>query len=89
MVAAKHSMPYVGINHDQGDAKVLDEGIFVDFFLELQKELNFTFTAYPTPDDQWGTLRSDGTWTGVVGELQMKRADIGLSNLMVTQVLAQ
>ena len=86
MVAAKHSMPYVGINHGKQDSKVLVEGVFFDLFLELQKELDFTFTAYPTPDDQWGTLRADGTWTGVVGELQMKRADIGLSNLMVTQV---
>ena len=86
MVTAKHSMPHVGVNHDKQNAKVLEEGIFVEIFLELQKELNFTFTAYPTPDDQWGTLRPDGSWTGVVGELQMKRADIGLSNLMVTQV---
>ena len=85
-MAAKHSMPHVGINLSKDNNKVLIEGIFVDLFLELQRELNFSFTAYPTPDGQWGTLKADGNWTGVVGELQMKRADIALSNLMVTQV---
>ena len=48
-----------------------------------------SYTAYASPDGQWGTLRPDGTWTGVVGELQMKRADIALSGLMVTQVVSE
>ena len=50
---------------------------------------NLSYTAYASPDGQWGTLRPDGTWTGVVGELQMKRADIALSGLMVTQVISE
>ena len=86
MVTAKHSMPHIGIVPDEKGGAVLKEGIFVDLFLELQKVLNFSYTAYPSPDGQWGTLNPDGTWTGVVGELQMKRADIALSGLMVTQV---
>ena len=86
MVTAKHSMPHIGITPDEKGGAVLKEGIFVDLFLELQKVLNFSYTAYPSPDGQWGTLKADGSWTGVVGELQMKRADIALSGLMVTQV---
>ena len=86
MVTAKHSMPHIGITPDEKGGAVLKEGIFVDLFLELQKVLNFSYTAYPSPDGQWGTLREDGSWTGVVGELQRKKADIALSGLMVTQV---
>ena len=86
MVTAKHSMPHIGITADNEGNTVLKEGIFVDLFLELQKALNFSYTVYASPDGQWGTLGEDGAWTGVVGELQMKRADIALSGLMVTQV---
>ena len=86
MVTAKHSMPHIGITDDDKGVAVLKEGIFVDLFLELQNALNFSYTTYASPDGQWGTLGADGAWTGVVGELQMKRADIALSGLMVTQV---
>ena len=88
MVTAKHSMPHIGIMEDEDGGAILKEGIFVDLFLELQKQLNFSYTAYPSPDGQRGTLRADGSWTGVVGELQRKKADIALSGLMVTQVIS-
>ena len=41
MVTAKHSMPHIGILADESGRAILEEGIFVDLFLELQKVLNF------------------------------------------------
>ena len=53
------------------------KGMYADVFLELQNMLNFTFVLKKSPDGQWGTLRSDGTWTGMIRELQDQRVDIG------------
>ena len=88
-MAAKHSMPHIGITTNIEGYATLKEGVFIDLFLELQDVLNFTYTAYEPADKQWGTLKADGTWTGVVGELDTKKADIALSGLMVTQSRSQ
>ena len=88
-MTAKHSMPHIGITTNKDGYATLKEGIFVDLFLELQDVLNFTYTSYEPTDKQWGSLRADGTWTGVVGELDTKKADIALSGLMVTQGRSQ
>ena len=43
--------------------------------------MNFTFTLRKPPDGQWGSLMKNGTWTGMVKELQLKKADIGKINI--------
>ena len=48
----------------------------LSLFLFLQNLLNFTYKLRPPPDRQWGVKRSDGSWTGIIGELDEKRADI-------------
>ena len=39
--------------------------------------MNFTFVASKPPDMAFGTLKPDGNWTGMVGELLNHNADIG------------
>ena len=39
----------------------------------LQNLLNFTYKLRPPPDRQWGAKRADGSWTGIIGELDEKR----------------
>ena len=53
------------------------KGMYAEVFFALQYILNFTFTVTKPPDGQWGGLQSDGTWTGMIRELQDERADIG------------
>ncbi len=43
----------------------------------LQKIMNFTFTLTQPPDGQWGSKRTDDTWTGMVGLLADQTIDIG------------
>ena len=38
--------------------------------------MNFTYTVTEPPDGQWGAIRPDGTWTGMVGMLQEKKVDL-------------
>ena len=46
--------------------------------------MNFTYSVTEPPDGQWGSLRPDGTWTGKVGMLQEKKADLGTRQLTHT-----
>ena len=39
--------------------------------------MNFTYTLGKPPDGQWGAKQDDGSWSGMVGELQNQRADFG------------
>ena len=49
---------------------------FLAIIFSLQNLLNFTYKLRPPPDRQWGAKRADGSWTGIIGELDEKRADI-------------
>ena len=40
-----------------------------------QDMMNFTYTVTEPPDGQWGAIRPDGTWSGMVGMLQEKQVD--------------
>ena len=53
------------------------KGMYAEVFFALQYILNFTFVLTQPPDGQWGALQSDGTWTGMIRELQDERTDIG------------
>ena len=53
------------------------KGMYAEVFFALQYILNFTFVLTKPPDGQWGALQSDGTWTGMIRELQDEKTDIG------------
>ena len=55
----------------------MDGGMYADLWFVLQSFLNFTYVLTKPPDGQAGVLKSDGTWTGMIRELQERRIDIG------------
>ena len=71
------SNPYITEMIPIGPDRFTMKGMFAEVFFALQSVLNFTFTLTKSPDGQWGALQTDGSWTGMVRELQDKRADIG------------
>ena len=42
--------------------------------------MNFTYKLRRPLDGQWGSLKDKGQWTGMVRELFLEEADIGMSN---------
>ena len=48
--------------------KLVVEGIFPEIFYELAKKLNFTYKI---------NISKDGTWSGMVKDLQNERFDMG------------
>ena len=39
--------------------------------------MNFTYEVRKSPDGQYGAIQPDGSWNGMIRELQFERADIG------------
>ena len=39
--------------------------------------MNFTYVLEPVKDDSFGTLKDDGSWTGLVGSLISNECDMG------------
>ncbi len=60
------------------------KGIFPDVFHELQSILNFTYTIHMPPDGEWGAKRSDGSWTGVIGQLAAREVDVAAADFRIT-----
>ena len=76
-------MPYIGLTKSNEGAIHLDNGMFVDVFKELSRLLNFSYTVIEPPDGQWGAMKPDGKWSGMVGQLERKEVDFGtLANFM-------
>ena len=77
-IATLEEMPWVGISQLGNGRFILEKGICVDILNELSRMLNFSFTATYPPDGAWGVLKDDGTWSGMVEQLQSKTVDLGL-----------
>ena len=71
-------MPYVGLQQSDNGKPILDRGIFVETFKELTRLLNFSYKTSVPPDGEFGVLKDDGTWSGMVGQLHTKRVDFGM-----------
>ena len=77
-ITTAHAMPYVGLRKSDNDQIILDRGIFVEVFHELTRLLNFSYVTILPPDGEWGALKDDGTWSGMVGQLDSKTVDLGM-----------
>ncbi len=55
-------------------------GMFPDIWHALKETLNFTFTLTKPPDRSWGSLKKNGSWSGMVRQLQLDNSDIGKAN---------
>lgn len=68
------------------DGTVSYSGYCMDLLNELARTLHFTYEIYVVPDGRYGALTDNGTWNGMVGELNQKKADIAAAPLTVTEV---
>ena len=52
--------------------------MFAEVWDNLQEIMNFTYNLRQPPDGQWGAPKPSGTWSGMVGMLEMKEIDVGM-----------
>ena len=58
-----------------------DRGAFTDIVQSMAESLNFTLETVAPADGQWGSL-TNGSWSGMVGMLATREADISAAGLM-------
>ncbi|XP_033761104.1 glutamate receptor-like [Pecten maximus] len=51
-------------------------GFCQDLLDELASQLNFTYVMTEPADKEWGFMRDNGSWTGMIGELQREEVDM-------------
>ncbi|XP_068737794.1 glutamate receptor 2-like isoform X1 [Montipora capricornis] len=66
------------------DGTVYYTGYCIDLLNELARTLHFTYEIYVVPDGKYGALTENGTWNGMVGELDRKNADVAVGPLTAT-----
>ncbi|XP_067682646.1 glutamate receptor ionotropic, delta-1-like [Haliotis asinina] len=81
-VSTKEYAPYVSIQRNGSVVKF--DGLCVDLLSNVAKALNFTYQLTETPDGQWGTF-VNGSWNGLIRQLQFKEVDIVLAPLTVRE----
>ncbi|XP_043215708.1 glutamate receptor 2-like [Amphibalanus amphitrite] len=76
-------MPFISVEH-RPDGSVAYSGYLIQLWQIVAEELGLRYRMVTPPTDGYGSLSSNGTWTGVVGDLAYGRADLALNMLTVT-----
>ncbi|KAF2354328.1 Ionotropic glutamate receptor L-glutamate and glycine-binding domain [Trinorchestia longiramus] len=72
-------LPFTNFDRQAG-TRIVKELPSLDVFIlrEIARNLNFTYDIVAPEDGLWGTCFDNGTWSGVVGDLQFRRANFSL-----------
>ncbi|XP_040044612.2 glutamate receptor ionotropic, kainate 5 isoform X3 [Gasterosteus aculeatus] len=78
--------PYVmrKLNYQQLGGNERYEGFCVDMLRELSHILRFSFTIKLVDDRVYGAPEPNGSWTGMVGELINRKADLAVAGFTIT-----
>ncbi|XP_071756732.1 glutamate receptor ionotropic, kainate 4 isoform X2 [Centroberyx gerrardi] len=78
--------PYVMLrqNYQQLEGNERYEGFCVDMLRELADILKFKYRIRLVGDGLYGVPGANGTWTGMVGELISRKADLAVAGLTIT-----
>ena len=85
--AATVSFPPMQILHYDilGESIISSGGLFLEPLNIMAEELNFTINFIIPNDGQWGSLVNYSSWTGMIGMLVNKEADIAVADLSTTE----
>ncbi|XP_078312839.1 putative glutamate receptor [Crassostrea virginica] len=75
---------YVELDEVDGNL-VVAGGVCGDITKILSSKLNFTYRVILPDDGQWGILKEDGNWTGMIGMLNRREVDIAMVPLTVQE----
>ncbi|XP_043206607.1 glutamate receptor-like [Amphibalanus amphitrite] len=72
-----HDPPFTYVEENASGA-ISQRGYLVDLWKIVAEELQLRYTLQPPPRGGYGALLENGTWSGIIGQLDAKRADVGL-----------
>ncbi|XP_063173530.1 probable glutamate receptor [Candoia aspera] len=62
------------------------EGYCIDLLEKLSEMLHFKYKVGIVKDGKYGSLSSNGSWSGMIGEVVRKEADLAVAPLTITSV---
>ncbi|KAK4323235.1 hypothetical protein Pmani_006019 [Petrolisthes manimaculis] len=76
------------ISYEDNDLRLIRSRPCLDVFIlnAIADSLNFTYDLFKSEDGQWGFQKADGHWAGVVGDVEMRRANF---SLCLSKILAR
>ncbi|XP_076353787.1 glutamate receptor ionotropic, delta-1-like isoform X3 [Tachypleus tridentatus] len=60
-------------------------GLEIGLLDTLARKLNFSYVIKSPKDNEWGTRLSNQSWTGMIGMVHRKEADIAVDSIAVTE----
>ncbi|KAK7075130.1 hypothetical protein SK128_022992, partial [Halocaridina rubra] len=83
-VVAFHFPPRIFLVKKHGITQVY--GVDIEVLKALSKALNFSLSySRPSDNEMWGWDQGNGSWTGLMGDLQYRKADIGVADLYIME----
>ncbi|ELU09885.1 hypothetical protein CAPTEDRAFT_128327 [Capitella teleta] len=71
------------------DAETYKPAVYVGFMVDLLDRitdlLGLEYRLFPVKDNQYGFLRDDGTWDGMIGEVAAGNMDIAAAPMFITE----
>ncbi|XP_042857756.1 probable glutamate receptor [Penaeus japonicus] len=64
-------------------------GPMINLLNLVSRSINFTYKLVRPSDGSWGARQPDGSWSGMVGVVQRKEADLGLGPFALTHSRSQ
>lgn len=84
VTTAAYGLPFM-VKYKDKDGADRFEGILADLVEELATDLGFSYNIQQAADSKYGTVsNSDGSWSGMVGEVMRGEADIAAADLTIT-----
>ncbi|XP_042207484.1 glutamate receptor ionotropic, delta-2-like [Homarus americanus] len=71
---------------EQEDGEHLLYGVDIEVVRALSEAVNFSVSfSRPSDGEMWGWEQDNGSWTGLMGDLQYRQADIGVADLYIME----
>ncbi|XP_078493172.1 glutamate receptor ionotropic, delta-1-like [Ciona intestinalis] len=81
-VATLEEAPFVIINRHEKETHF--HGFAIDLLSILADSLGFKYEIYEVGDKQYGSVRENGTWSGLIGDVMEGKADITVAAMTIT-----
>ena len=75
--------PWHAIEYDNGGNIIKYSGLVFSMLDELGKRLNFTYNVISPRDKYFGAPKSNGQFSGVIGQIQRGEAQLGATIMIV------
>ncbi|GFX05720.1 glutamate receptor ionotropic, delta-2 [Trichonephila clavipes] len=72
------------VNYDSDGKVRFASGVEANFIQVLSEFLGFSYQLIITDDGEWGQMKDDGNWTGIIGLVHRNEADIAIGHLTMS-----